>query len=80
MTKVLRLGCILHLQEWDFFVGATPNAIRAWAECITLIASGSEKAEGSTLRQCPRLSPLALDPSFGRGRRLERRVSERARY
>jgi len=27
MTKVLRPGGLLHLQEWDFFVGATPNTV-----------------------------------------------------
>lgn len=54
---MLRPGRILHLQEWEFFVGATPNAIRAWLS-VSPFASGSEKAEGSTLGQCPRLRPL----------------------
>jgi len=44
MTKVLRAGGMLHLQEWDFFVGVTPIAVREWAEAISQIAAGSEKA------------------------------------
>ena len=43
MTKVLRPGGMLHLQEWDFFVSATPNAFRECAEVISQIAAGSEK-------------------------------------
>jgi ubiquinone/menaquinone biosynthesis C-methylase UbiE len=43
MTKVLRPGGMLHLQEWDFFVGVTPIIVREWAEAISQIAAGSEK-------------------------------------
>ena len=43
MTKVLRLGGLLHLQEWDFFVGPNPKTVENRLRESFQVAAGNEK-------------------------------------
>ena len=43
MTKVLRPGGLLHLQEWDFFVGPNPKTVESRLRQSFQVAAGNEK-------------------------------------
>ena len=43
MTKVLRPGGLLHLQEWDFFVGAIGKLSGNWLRQSSQVTAGSQK-------------------------------------